>query len=57
MREANRIAIDAFEGRWENVPDHLTELIRKILPEDIVKCMQYDLKRDPARYELHEEDS
>jgi hypothetical protein len=46
LRAAQRIASEAFAGRWEN----LAEALKKVLPPDVVKSVQYDLKRDPARY-------
>ncbi len=44
IRKARKLA---FVGRWENLP---RDLLQGTLPRDIVKNVQYDLKRDPARY-------
>ncbi len=47
---AGHIASEGFAGRWENIPKDLAEALKKILPPNVVKSIQYDLKKDPARY-------
>lgn len=50
LREANSLVSEAFSGRWENLPEELACILRRVLPNNIVNNVIYDLKRDPSKY-------
>lgn len=49
-KKASRITSAAFAGHWESVPESMRERLREVLPKEVERCVQYDLKKDPSRY-------
>lgn len=51
-KEASRIMSAEFAGDWDAVPVSMREQLREVLPKEVDRCVQYDLKKDPSRYVL-----
>ena len=49
-RDAAKVTRDLFQGRYDELPILIKELIIPILPVDVKKCLRYDLKKNPDKY-------